>query len=601
MCGIVGGFSFASDGQPIDRALVARLNAMQRRRGPDGEGMWSSDDGRVVLGHRRLAIIELGNAGAQPMLDSTGRWVITFNGEIYNYAELRLELERLGRRFSTNSDTEVLINTVAQWGEAGLKKLRGMFAFALWDKHQQELWLARDPYGIKPLYVAIGGDAIWFASQARTLASIESMDTRRDPAAVVGLHLWGHVPEPFSWWMGIKSFSAGQVQRICIGQGARQPSTYCRIQDAYNGERSRPLAAGQLREVMLDSVRHHLVADVPVGVFLSAGIDSTVLAALVAELGTRLKTITMAFDEYEGTSFDEAPSAKLIAKRLRSEHVTLRVTRSDFEMLLDDFLNSMDQPTIDGLNTYLVSRGAAMHGFKVVLSGIGGDELFGGYPSFSQIPKLLRWHRYIKYLKPRNISFQKYLAQKIKLLFGNPKLVGLLNYQGGLAEAYILRRALMLEDELDQAVDESWLATGLERLSTLSAVYETLDYRGASAMNLHAQIAILESCWYMRNQLLRDSDWASMAWGLELRMPYVDVRTLDCLGPSITSRRPPTKIDLAACSKFSLQEIIDRPKTGFGTPLREWIVSRDDNPRGLRGWASNVHSHFSGGPSPVAQ
>ena len=155
MCGIVGAFSFSQEARPIDRLLVARLNDMQRRRGPDGEGLWSSDDGRVVFGHRRLAVIETGDAGAQPMSDVTGRWVISFNGEIYNDSALRLELERMGRTFSTASDTEVLINAIAQWGEDGIKKLRGMFAFALWDKLKQELWLARDPYGIKPLYVAI--------------------------------------------------------------------------------------------------------------------------------------------------------------------------------------------------------------------------------------------------------------------------------------------------------------------------------------------------------------------------------------------------------------------------------------------------------------
>src|SRR5262245_18689713 len=183
-----------------------RLNDLQRRRGPDGEGLWASADSRVVLGHRRLAIIDTGASGAQPMTDATGRWVICFNGEIYNYRALRTQLEKAGCVFRTHSDTEVLINVVAQWGEAGLNKLRGMYAFALWDTLQEELWLARDPYGIKPLYVSDCGGTLWFASQARALAQCAPVNAQRDAAALVGFYLWGHVPEPFSWWAGIRMF-----------------------------------------------------------------------------------------------------------------------------------------------------------------------------------------------------------------------------------------------------------------------------------------------------------------------------------------------------------------------------------------------------------
>src|SRR5713226_7269380 len=197
MCGIAGAFSFDLGARPSNMATVSRLNELNRRRGPDGEGLWSSSDGRVAFGHRRLAIIETGPSGAQPMSDATGRWVISFNGEIYNYRALRQELDRLGCAFHSNSDTEVVINAIAQWGEAALRKLRGMYAFALWDSLEEELWLARDPYGIKPLYVAECKGTIWFASQARALATCAPVDTRRDAAALTGFYLWGHVPEPF--------------------------------------------------------------------------------------------------------------------------------------------------------------------------------------------------------------------------------------------------------------------------------------------------------------------------------------------------------------------------------------------------------------------
>jgi asparagine synthase (glutamine-hydrolysing) len=313
VCGIAGAFAFDSGAEPINQTVVSGLNEYQRRRGPDGAGLWSSEDNRIVLGHRRLAIIDTGSSGAQPMSDATGRWLISFNGEIYNYRVLRSELERAGCVFNTNSDTEVLINVVAQWGEAGLCKLRGMYAFALWDTSNKELWLARDPYGIKPLYVSKSKGTIWFASQARALANCAPVDVRRDAAALAGFYLWGHVPEPFSWWIGIGMFPAGHVQRIRSGRPSAAPKAFGSIQGAYVSGTAEPLVAGELRELMLDSVRHHMVSDVPVGVFLSAGIDSNVIAALAGELGTKLRTVTLAFAEYAGTSHDEAPLAEAAA------------------------------------------------------------------------------------------------------------------------------------------------------------------------------------------------------------------------------------------------------------------------------------------------
>ena len=219
-------------------------------------------------------------------------------------------------------------------------KLRGMFAFALWDGLQEELWLVRDPYGIKPLYVAETQGTIWFASQARPLADCAPVDTQREAAAVTGFYLWGHVPEPFSWWAGIKMLPAGHVQRIRAGQALSAPKSYYNIRDLYIKHPAEPISTGALRQLMLDSVRHHLVADVPVGVFLSAGVDSNVIAALAAELGTQLRTVTLAFDEYAGTPDDEAPMAEAAARKLRSDHVTVRVRRAEFEELLHDFLRA---------------------------------------------------------------------------------------------------------------------------------------------------------------------------------------------------------------------------------------------------------------------
>jgi asparagine synthase (glutamine-hydrolysing) len=591
MCGIAGAFSFGPDAQTADVALVKRMNELQRRRGPDGEGLWSSVDGRVCFGHRRLAIIDTLSQGAQPMSDATGRWTVSFNGEIYNYLALRQELEQLGCRFLTKSDSEVLINVIAHWGEAGLRKLRGMYAFALWDEREHELWLARDPYGIKPLYVTEGHGTLVFASQARALASAVPVDTGRDAAALVGFYLWGHVPEPFSWWRGIRVFPPGHFQRMRVGAKPGLAQAFAKVEEAYLTSSPRPLRAGELRGFLQDSVQHHLVSDVPVGVFLSAGIDSNVVAALAAEQDSRLRTITLAFEEYAGTKLDEAPLAEQAARMLGSEHTTIRIGRDEFEALIDDFFARMDQPTIDGLNTYLISHTAARLGFKVMLSGLGGDELFGGYPSFRQVPKLARWGLRLSKLQPFGTAAQQVLRMVPGL---PPKAPGLFSHVGDLTKAYLLRRALYLEDELASLLDESWVTRGLEQLATASALTATLAPLRAGGATEHAQVAALESCWYMRNQLLRDIDWASMAHGVEVRVPLVDFVLLESLGPAIASTKPPTKGELAACCLSIPVLVSSRVKTGFTTPVRQWISEGGGRSatRGLRGWASRVHHEF---------
>ncbi len=584
MCGIAGGFSFGVNRQPIDATIIGRLNQFQRHRGPDGDGLWSSDDACVVLGHRRLAIIDTGQSGSQPMTDATGRWTITFNGEIYNHHELRSELELLGCVFATRSDTEVLINAIAQWGEAGLSRLRGMYAFALWDNKERELWLARDPYGIKPLYVGESKDTVWFASQARALANCAPLDTNRDVAALTGFYLWGHIPEPFSWWAGIRMFPAGHVQRIKTDRSATAPRLFDSVAESF-AQDAGALKTSELRQLLVETVRHHMVADVPVGVFLSSGIDSNVIASLATEITPHLCTVTLAFDEYAGTEHDEAPLAEAAAKLLESDHVTTRIGRDEFIDTLDEFIQAMDQPTIDGLNTYFVSRCAAAQGLKVALSGLGGDELFGGYPSFSQIPRLLGWGRKARSFRRVGRGIERMLCL-LGPTFIPPKMAGLLSHSADIASAYLLRRALYLEGELELLLDESVLNEGLNRLSSRHSLMLTVSAKSSA----HSQIAALESCWYMRNQLLRDTDWSSMAHGLEVRVPFVDFALLQRLAPAIASALPPTKQDLAACANRILPLIRSRPKTGFTTPVRKWIdTSRAAPQRGLRGWASEVH------------
>lgn len=592
MCGIAGVFAFHADLSPAHQLVVERLNTWQQHRGPDGEGLWSSDDHAVIFGHRRLAIIDTGPSGAQPMHDVSGRWTITFNGEIYNYRALRTELEQLGCQFRTNSDTEVLIQVVAQWGEDGLKRLRGMFTFALWDAREKELWLARDPYGIKPLYVAYQNDRVWFASQARALADCAPVDTDREAAALTGFYLWGHIPEPFSWWKGVEMFPPGHVQRINIGRPLTAPRAFYFIPQAYVAHAALEIGHEELRQILLSSVQHHLVADIPVGIFLSAGIDSNIIAALAAETGGKLRTLTLAFDEYKGTPNDEAPLAEAAAKILGSDHTTVRIGKDDFEGVLKHFFARMDQPSIDGLNTYLVSRAAASQGLKVALSGLGGDELFGGYSTFHQVPLLAALGRAVPAPRLLGSQIQPILGRLLPRS-ASPKIAGLIKYSESVGSAYLLRRALYLSEELNDLLDASWLEEGMRKLATINTIAHSIDLVRDASATPYAQTSALESCWYMRNQLLHDADWAGMAHGVEIRVPYVDTAVLDRLGPAIASRRPPSKADLAACASNLPKNLLGRRKTGFVTPVRDWIA-QESRPvaRGLRGWADSVHNQF---------
>ncbi|HEV7705224.1 MAG TPA: asparagine synthase (glutamine-hydrolyzing), partial [Gemmatimonadaceae bacterium] len=393
MCGIAALYSYDDRGVAAGAAELRAASEWMRCRGPDGSGEWTSSDRRISLSHRRLAIIDLSDAGAQPMQTEGGALVISFNGEIYNYRELRARLESKGYRFRTGTDTEALLHLYADKGEAMMLELRGMFAFALWDERRKGLFLARDHFGIKPLYYADDGRTIRVASEVKALLAGGSIDTTPDTIAHSAFFVWGHVPEPRTMYRGIRSLPAGSTMWI-DRDGARVPRVYADLaemlarSDAERVTMDEHERAERLRAAMLDSVKHHLVADVDVGVFLSAGIDSTVLAALAAEAGGRLRTVTLGFAEYRGTSHDETPVAEAVAKQLGAEHSTIWVTRADFKGALEHLLERMDQPSIDGVNSYFVTRAAKEAGLKVAISGLGGDELFGGYADFLDIPRI---------------------------------------------------------------------------------------------------------------------------------------------------------------------------------------------------------------------
>lgn len=593
MCGIAGIFAYQERALPVDLDELLAIRDAMAARGPDGAGVWLDEHRRVGLAHRRLAIIDLSEGGAQPMLAHDSLSVVTFNGEIYNYRELKAALAN-DYSFRSNSDTEVLLALYRKYGEDMVHHLRGMFAFAIWDAHQQKLFMARDPYGIKPLYFSDDGLTLRFASQVKALIKGDGIRLTPNPAGHVGFFIFGHIPEPHTLYREIQSLPAGASMAVHRGSTPRITRYFDITQRIIVAQES-PLCLSDdeqkelVTEALQNSVAHHLIADVPIGVFLSSGIDSNVVAALVARQGHTLRTLTLGFDEFKGKSYDEVPLAEAQAKRMGALHSTQTVTAQKFFEFLPDILADMDQPTCDGINSWLISKVAADQGFKVCLSGLGGDELFGGYPSFKQIPKLVqtlrRW--------PQPAIFKNLWKGVIKLSpeqLVSPKYAALFDTALTLPSAYLLRRSMFLGNELTGIFDPQFLAQGLAELQSEKSIAQSV----VGISGAHSTIVALESSWYMRNQLLRDSDWASMSHGLELRLPLVDIKLFETLLPLIVSERPPTKMILAAAAGESLKaEVVSKAKTGFATPVQAWLSARySTSNRGLRGWCRAIYGEF---------
>ncbi len=591
MCGLAGHFAYGRDAPPVDTVALERVADAMAARGPDGAGAWRAEDGRMALAHRRLAIIDLGASGAQPMASVDGRHVVVNNGEIYNFRALRRELEEEGRVFVSHSDTEVLLHLYDRDGEAMVERLRGMYGFAIWDRERRGLFLARDAYGIKPMYYADDGRSFRFASQVKALLAGGGIDTRPAPSGHVGFFVFGYVPEPDTLYRGILALPAGHTLWI-DGAGPRAPKRFFDIGAELRAAGDGAPAPDLLREALADAVAHHMVADVPVGVFLSSGLDSTTIAALASEHETEgIRAITLGFDEFKGTASDETPLAAEVAKLYGAVHETRWVRQADFAGELPRILAAMDQPTIDGVNTYFVSKAASEAGLKVALSGLGGDELFGGYPTFRDIPRAVAALGWLRYL-PGLGRGMRIVAEPMIRRLCSPKYAGVLEYGSRPGDFYLLYRAVFPPWELPSVLDGDVVREGWRELAARTRMRATVD----GLATPRAIVSALESSWYMRSQLLRDSDWAGMAHSLEIRVPLVDASLLRRIAPLIAGRHPPTKRDMAAAPAKKLPDsVLDRPKTGFLVPVRDWLAADAGvSERGLRGWARMVYGAQAG-------
>jgi asparagine synthase (glutamine-hydrolysing) len=614
MCGLNGLFAYHSAaGRPKNTELLTTRDAM-RARGPDGAGTWWSGDGRCGLGHRRLSILDLSERALQPMAGEDGHFVIVFNGEIYNYPELRRELTKQGACFRTTSDTEVLLHLYARHRAQMVHRLRGMFAFAIWDEERRGLFLARDPYGIKPLYTANDGWTFRFASQVKALLAGGHVSRDPEPAGLVGFHLFGSVPEPFTLYRDIRALPAGHTQWV-DDLGPREPEPFVNLAAIFADSVQMPARPTELPELVragvLDSVRVHLLADVEVGIFLSAGVDSGALLGLMRDSGQReIRAITLAFDEFRDTEEDEAPLAARVAEWYGARHIVRRVGEREFLDDLPAILAAMDQPSIDGINTWFISKVTREAGLKVALSGLGGDELLAGYPSFKELP---RWRRQFGFFAavPGIGRLARVLLRAAApgLAAARPKALGFLEHAGSWPGAYLLRRGLFLPHELHETIGPDLAREGLRRLRPISRLAASIVPDPGSDM---ARVCVLESSHYMKNQLLRDADWAGMAHGVEIRVPLVDVTLLRSVAPAIhLLKQHEGKAALARSpSKPLPDEIVTRPKTGFAVPTGAWMHAamskrhwgaRRTEAKGLtsRAWASVVLDRSVSNPLKV--
>ena len=537
-------------------------------RGPDDGGMESC--GSATLGMRRLAIFDPSH-GHQPMTTPDGRHTLIFNGAIYNFRVIRDELAAAGYAFRTNCDTEVLLAAYARWGEQCLPRLQGMFAFAVWDAHQETLFLARDPFGIKPLYYRqeIRGRLL-FASELNALVASGAFNAELDPQAVADYLAWFAVPAPCTIYRGVRSLRPGECATLRNGQLAVR--SYWNFGAMHRDPAVCTSAAEftlELRRRLEITIKAHVIADVPVGAFLSGGLDSAVVTGLMTRVtGSRLKTFSIAFAE---PGYSEAEAAAQTARHFGTDHHTIELSGQQVAGDLNDILAHLDQPTGDGINTYYASKAARAGGVTVALSGLGGDELFGGYPSFRDLPRMAHWLPWWRRLPAfaRNSLIEKLRRGDTR----RRKLADFLRHARDLPDLASLQRRVF-----DGATRRSLLHPDVNRaLSNPRAHHPELDSLRSelAAAGQFETISAWELRTYMADVLLRDSDVMSMRHSLELRVPFIDRPFIEWLWQQparFKDEQNPPKAALAAAVRDILPpDLLHRRKQGFTLPFAVWM------------------------------
>jgi asparagine synthase (glutamine-hydrolysing) len=591
VCGICG-VAFASRSKDAELRVRAMVAAM-RHRGPDEEGFLIGDARApgLALGMRRLSIIDLAG-GQQPVWNETRDVSVIYNGELYNYRELRERLTLLGHRFRTQSDTEILVHAWEEWGEECLTELRGMFAFALLDLRGRFataplLFLARDPLGIKPLYYTQTAEGFAFASEVRALLASGVVPKQISQDALTSYLLFGSASEPVSLVDGVFSVPPGHRMLLYVPERRRVP----RARPWWDPETSpaardqrKPQdvasAAKKLRPLLEDAVRAHLIADVPVGLFLSGGLDSGALAALAARAQAGIHSFTLSFP---GTSYDEAPLARQVAARCGTQHTDIPLDGAAMLQRIDEAVAALDQPTMDGINTYFVSWAAGEVGLKVALSGLGGDELFAGYASFADTALLKRLTRLAWFVpRPLRRATSPLLASMVGTRLSRDaagKAVAAWSDPDTLPHPYFYARALFPLGQLERLVEPRFRPStvGADGVTLEPTWLGWLDRTAGEAGKLEpvAATAWLEMRCYMASTLLRDTDSVSMARSLEVRVPLLDTPLVEFVRslPDAARRRARTQKALLVEALAGLlpEEILGQRKKTFTLPWEEWL------------------------------
>jgi asparagine synthase (glutamine-hydrolysing) len=582
MCGIAGIIGRLDE---ANSAALARMSNALAHRGPDASGTWvSAPDDRgwgALLAHRRLAILDLSPAGIQPMVDAVTGQVIVFNGEIYNFRDLRERLATEGEELRSTGDTAVMLRALGLYGPEAARWLRGMFAFACWNPKKTQLLLARDALGIKPLYLARSPDpnAGWslaFASEVRALLASGLLGTPRlDPSAVSSSVWNGFVIGPHTAVKGVELLWPGQLLTF-DGTGKQT----CELDFSSIPDRiaDRNVDEESLAATLEDTLRLHLASDVPLAVFLSGGVDSSVVANLAQRATDRpVQTFTLAFEEDE---LNEGPAARRIAAAIGTQHHEVVLTEDRFLEDLEPALNSLDQPTFDGLNAYYLSRAIRAAGFTVALSGTGGDELFGGYTSYRDLPVLHRWSRHAAWV-PR--ALQVAAARAVTWPLRRPgsaispqtrwaKLPDMIRHGDDLLALYQLAYALFLPGFQRELLAPDFADTLADGLPAAMRQRVKAESRGRTPL---AAISVMEQRLFLGERLLRDNDAASMACSLEQRVPLVDQVLLESVEHLPDPARYQPLGHKAMLRRIGLRgldpALFDRPKSGFVLPFDKWI------------------------------
>ena len=563
MCGISGIYQNknAKNKKKLEEA-VKRMNEIQKRRGPDDEGIFIDAKNNIALGHRRLSIIDLSKAGHQPM-EYKDLW-ITFNGEIYNFLELKKDLEQKGYKFKTKTDTEVILVLFAEYGEKSFAMLRGMFAFGLWDGKNQKLFLVKDRYGIKPLYYFSDEEKLIFASTVKAISGSGLIRVEKNPKAMMGFLLFGSVPLPSTTVKNVLAVPAGHYLKRSAN-GEEKIIKYYDSLDFFLNKSSDNFdtAVNKTKELLDRSVNYHLISDAPLGVFLSGGLDSSALAALAAEQRKNpITTISVVFDEEE---FSEKKYQKAVADKIKSDHREIKITKEDFLGSFEEIFEAMDQPTIDGVNTFFVAKAAKEAGVKTVISGLGADEIFLGYPHFRRAEFLRKIQQLPKFLKsPLNLfSLLGDRYSKLNYFLNDD----VLNF-------YLGVRGLFSPQETAKILD-----VGLNEVNNF--IYEfnnsILNPQSSILNSLRPAdlLSYLELQFYLQNQLLKDTDFMSMYHSIEVRVPFLDhplVEYVISLPSRIKLGKGVNKALLVESTRDLLpREIFSRPKMGFTFPFQKWL------------------------------